>query len=62
MVWLIIDREETVVAVKFSIDIFKLTAELGGYLGPWRLGLHWLRNSPLTPLCHTYSEPSGHKD
>ena len=38
MVKLIMDKEVTVVVVKFSMDIFKLTAELGGFLGLW-LGL-----------------------
>ena len=35
MVKLIMDKEVTVVIVKFSMDIFKLTAEVGGYLGLW---------------------------
>ena len=30
---LIMDKEVTVVVVRFSMDIFKLTAELGGFLG-----------------------------
>ena len=29
------DKETTVVVVDFSMDIFKLTAEVGGYLGLW---------------------------
>ena len=32
---LIMDKETTVVVVDFSMDIFKLTAEVGGYLGLW---------------------------
>ena len=35
MVKLIMDKETTVVIVDFSMDIFKLTAEVGGYLGLW---------------------------
>ena len=38
MVKLIMDKEVTVVIVDFSMDILKLTAEIGGYLGLW-LGL-----------------------
>ena len=35
MVKLIMDKETTEVIVDFSMDIFKLTAEVGGYLGLW---------------------------
>ena len=35
MVKLIMDKEVTVVRVDFSMNIFKLTAEVGGYLGLW---------------------------
>ena len=35
MVKLMLDKETTVVIVDFSMDIFKLTAEVGGYLGLW---------------------------
>ena len=53
MVKLIMDKEVTVVIVDFSMDILKLTAEIGGYLGLW-LGLSVLDLYNSLASIHTY--------
>ena len=48
MVKLVMDKETTVVIVDFGMDVFKLMAEVGGYLQLW-LGLLCDATSSIRP-------------